>query len=291
MTKEMNKDSLAVVMITLNEGHNLERSFKNLKGWADEIFVVDSYSQDKTVDICLQHNIPVIQKPFLNFGDQWNFALNSLKIKSNWVMKIDPDEFLSDDLKHSIKLNINKGNFDGFYVNRRLWFMNRPLPINQKILRVWRKGTCKFTNSLVNEYPIVHGLLSECKGEMRHYDSPNLEHWISKQNKYTSAEALASFNKLGLADKPLLFGHTLQRRMFIKKIFYKIPFRYIFLFLYHYIFLGAFREGYIGYIWANLRCDVYRMTEYKVRELNTIGEIDTSLHLGPGKPDPRCKQF
>ena len=83
MTKEMNKDSLAVVMITLNEGHNLERSFKNLKGWADEIFVVDSYSQDKTVDICLQHNIPVIQKPFLNFGDQWNFALNSLKIKSN----------------------------------------------------------------------------------------------------------------------------------------------------------------------------------------------------------------
>ena len=66
----------------------------------------------------------------------------------------------------------------------------------------------------------------------------------------------------------LFFGNTLQRRMFIKKIFYKIPFRYIFLFLYHYIFLGAFREGYIGYMWANLRCDVYRMTEYKVRELS-----------------------
>ena len=44
-------------------------------------------------------------------------------------------------------------------------------------------------------------------------------------------------------------------------------------------------------MWANLRCDVYRMTEYKVRELNTVGEIDSSLHLGPGKPDPRCKQF
>lgn len=287
----MNKDSLAVVMITLNEAHNLERSIKNLKGWADEIFIVDSYSQDKTVDICLQHNIPIIQKPFLNFGDQWNFALNSLEIKSSWVMKIDPDEFLSDDLKQSIKLNINKDKFDGFYVNRRLWFMNRPLPINQKILRVWRKGACKFTDSLVNEYPVVEGLLSECKGEMRHYDSPNLEHWISKQNKYTSAEALASFNELGLADKPLFFGNTLQRRMFIKNIFYKIPFRYFFLFFYHYIFLGAFKEGYIGYMWANLRCDVYRMTEYKVRELKALGEIDTSLHLGPGKPDPRCKQF
>ena len=40
---------------------------------------------------------------------------------------------------------------------------------------------------------------------MRHYDSPNLEHWISKQNKYTSAEALANFKELGLADKPLFF--------------------------------------------------------------------------------------
>ena len=106
MIKEMKKDSLAVVMITLNEAHNLERSIKNLKGWADEIFVVDSYSQDKTVDICLKHNIPIIQKPFLNFCDQWNFALRNLKIESSWVMKIDPDEFLSDDLKQSIKLNI-----------------------------------------------------------------------------------------------------------------------------------------------------------------------------------------
>ena len=64
MTREMKKDSLAVVMITLNEAHNLERSIKNIKGWADEIFIVDSYSQDKTVDICLRHNISIIQKPF-----------------------------------------------------------------------------------------------------------------------------------------------------------------------------------------------------------------------------------
>ena len=291
MIKEMNKDSLAVVMITLNEAHNLERSIANLKGWADEIFIVDSYSQDKTVDICLQHNIPIIQKSFLNFGDQWNFALNSLEIKSSWVMKMDPDEFLSDELKQSIKLNISKNEFDGFFVSRRLWFMNRPLPINQKILRIWRKGICKFTDSLVNEHPVVDGMLSECDGEMRHYDSPNLEHWINKQNKYTSAEALISFNNLGLADKPLFFGSALQRRMFMKKNFYNIPFRYIFLFFYHYLFLGAFKEGYVGYMWANLRCDVYRMTEYKVRELKTLGKIDTTLHLGPGKPDPRCKQF
>lgn len=278
-------------MITLNEAHNLERSLKNLKGWADEIFIVDSYSQDKTIDICLKYDIPVVQKSFKNFGDQWNFALNVFDIKSDWVMKIDPDEILSTHLKESIKLNISKNEFDGFYLNRRLWFMNKPLPVNQKILRVWRKGTCKFTDSLVNEHPVVKGLLGECKGEMRHYDSPSLEHWINKQNKYTSAEALANFKGLGLADKPLLFGNTLQRRMFIKGIFYKIPFRYFFLFFYHYIYLGAYKKGYIGYIWSKLRCDVYRITEYKVRELNFQGEINTSAYSGPGRPDTRCKQF
>ena len=56
----MNKTSIAVIMITLNEGHNLPRVLSNLKGWADEIFVLDSYSQDDTVDICLENNIEVI---------------------------------------------------------------------------------------------------------------------------------------------------------------------------------------------------------------------------------------
>ena len=80
-----NKDnSIAVIMITLNEAHNLKRVFQNIKNWADEIYILDSYSQDETIDLCIDNNIKVIQKKFVNFGDQWNHALNAFDIKSKW---------------------------------------------------------------------------------------------------------------------------------------------------------------------------------------------------------------
>ena len=287
----MNKTSIAVIMITLNEGHNLPRVLSNLKGWADEIFVLDSYSQDDTVDICLDNNIEVIQKKFKGFGDQWNSALSSFNIKSDWVMKLDPDEVLSEELKKNIIEQISQSQFDGFYLKRRLWFMGKPLPVNQRILRIWKKGLCTFSDSLVNEYPSVKGLLGDCKGELKHFDSPNLDHWINKQNKYTTAEARSSYLNLGLADKPNLFGTSLQRRMFIKTAFYKIPFRYQILFLYHYLYLGAFKAGYVGFMWSRLRCDVYRKTEYKLREFKLLGEADSPLYSTPRRPDSRCKQL
>ena len=72
----MTNNSIAVILITLNEGHNLERTFANLSGWADEIFVLDSFSTDDTVDICIKHNVTIFQHSFIGFGDQWNKALN-----------------------------------------------------------------------------------------------------------------------------------------------------------------------------------------------------------------------
>ena len=93
---------VAVVMISLNEGHNLEAVLQNLAGWAQEVFLVDSYSQDDTVDIALRHGVQVVQRRFRGFGDQWNFALRELPITAPWTMKLDPDERLSDELKARI---------------------------------------------------------------------------------------------------------------------------------------------------------------------------------------------
>jgi glycosyltransferase involved in cell wall biosynthesis len=62
-------------MISLNEGHNLDAVLRNLTGWARQVFLVDSYSQDDTVDIALRYGVHVVQRKFLGFGDQWNFAL------------------------------------------------------------------------------------------------------------------------------------------------------------------------------------------------------------------------
>jgi len=64
---------VAVVMISLNEDHNTEAVLRNLNGWAQEVFLVDNYSRDDTVDIALRYGVHVVQRRFRGFGDQWNF--------------------------------------------------------------------------------------------------------------------------------------------------------------------------------------------------------------------------
>lgn len=282
---------VAVVMISLNEAHNMEAVLENLDGWAQEVFLVDSYSQDRTVDIALSRGVHVVQRAFRGFGDQWNFALRELPITAPWTMKLDPDERLSDALKAGIITAVSKNEVEGLTMDRRLRFMGRHLPVNQLVFRVWRTGKCRFTDVEVNEYPIVQGRVAHVLGELEHHDSPNLEHWLSKQNKYTTAEALSAFESRALAATPRLFGNGLQRRMWLKRHYQKVPLRYTAMFLYNYLVLGAWRAGWVGYAWSRLRCDVYRMWEYKLREMRISGPYSSSEQSGPGSPDPRVPQF
>lgn len=282
---------VAVVMISLNEGHNMNGVLQNLKGWAQEVFLVDSFSQDDTIDIALRHGVYVVQRRFLGFGDQWNFALKELPITAPWTMKIDPDERLSEELKANIVAAIHGEDCTGIEFDSRWWFMGRPLPIHQRILRVWRTGLCTFTDVNVNEHPIVMGKISYVAGFLEHYDSPDLDHWFEKQNRYTTAEAINAYKNSPLADAPRLFGTTLQRRMWLKKHFYRIPFRYQLLFLYFWIWKGAWRAGWVGYASSRLWTDVFRWKEYKRREIEITGRLPVKRVYGPGKPDERVPHF
>lgn len=282
---------VAVVMISLNEGHNLEGALRNLRGWAQEVFLVDSYSQDDTIEIALQYGIHVVQRRFSDFGDQWNFAVQELPIAAPWTMKLDPDERLSDELKVEIAKTLEEGATDGIVIKRRLWFMNRPLSVSQPVVRVWRTGACRFSSVAVNEHPIVNGRLVEVRGEMEHHDSPNLDHWMEKQNRYTTAEAVIAFTGAPLAEAPSLFGSALQRRMWFKKNFRKVPGRFLLLFLYHWLIQGAWRAGRVGWVWARLRTDVMRLIEYKRVEMEITGRIPVRHPTGPGNADPRVPQY
>ena len=282
---------VAVVMIALNEAHNMEAVLANLRGWAQEVFLVDSYSTDGTVDIALKQGVHVVQRAFRGFGDQWNFALRELPISAPWTMKLDPDERISRDLKREIEAATLANDFEGLELVRRLWFMSRPLPVRHSLVRVWRTGKCRFTDVLVNEHPVVNGRIRRVAGDLEHHDSPDLHHWLEKQNRYTTAEAVAAYQGSALADEAKLLGSALQRRMWVKKHFMKLPFRYLAMFLYHYLLLGAWRAGWVGFAWSRLRCDVYRIWEYKLREMRITGRMPLPGPAGPGKPDPRVPQF
>lgn len=287
----MKKIPIAIVAITLNEAHNMNSFLDCIQDWAQEVFIVDSYSVDDTVDIALSRGVRVVQRKFRGFGDQWNFALNCLPLSAPWTMKLDPDERLTPQVKKSISDIILKVDAQGLIINRRLWFLGSPLPVRQKLLRVWRTGSCKFTDVLVNEHPVVKGRIVDVAGEIEHHDSPSIEHWIQKQNRYSSAEARAFYEDRPMAAYPLLFGTSLERKMWLKKNFFKFPFRYAAVFLYCWLFLGAVKSGRAGLIWARLRADVYRYREYKFRELKARNGKVERVAFGTGVPDRRVPQY
>ncbi|MCF8177765.1 MAG: glycosyltransferase family 2 protein [Sulfuritalea sp.] len=285
------KAPVAVVMISLNEGHNMEAVCQNLTGWAQEVFLVDSYSQDETVDIALRYGIHVVQRPFRGFGDQWNFALEALPITAPWTMKLDPDERLSDNLKQEIVDTLESSDAAGYFLNIRLFFMKQPLPVRLHLLRLWRTGNAKMSDVLVNEHLQVSGNLIDLIHDIEHHDSPDLDHWLEKQNRYTTAEAVIAYKRLPMADVPRILGTAFQRRMWLKRHFVRLPFRFILLFFYHWLWQGAWRAGWIGYVWARLRADVMRLREYKFREIEITGRLPILRRYGPGQPDVRVRQF
>ena len=282
---------LAVIFITLNEAHNMREVLENVSGWAQEVHILDSYSNDATVDIALDYNVHVSQRSFRGFGDQWNFALNALQINAPWTMKLDPDERLTPELKSSIRLAIERDNVDGLIVQRRLWFMGAPMQVRQNILRVWRSGSCKFSDVLVNEHPLVTGQLASVRGDLEHHDSPNLHHWIDKQNKYSTSEALTLIRGLPLSAVPSLFGSKLQRQMWLKSNYHRIPFCYALIFLHALLIQGALWAGTIGIIWARLRSEVYRMRDIKFVEMRLTGREYTVPQNSRGNPHPRARQL
>ena len=282
---------VAVILISLNEGHNMDAVLKNLSGWAQEVFLVDSYSKDSTVDIALRYGVHVVQRRFQGFGDQWNFALRELPITSPWTMKLDPDERLTDDLKGKLLKALEQNNGDAFSMVRRLWFMGRPLSVRQTLVRLWRTGYCRFTDVAVNEHPIVEGQIVHITAEIGHNDSPDLDHWLEKQNRYSTAEAIMAYHQSPMADTPKLFGTTFQRRMWKKKFFRYIPFRFSLFFFYNWLIVGAWRAGWVGYAWAQLRSEVMRLRYYKHREMEITGRMPANRYYGPGMPDHRVIQY
>lgn len=281
---------VAVVMISLNEGHNMEAVCRNLTGWAQEVFLVDSYSQDDTVEIALRYGVHVVQRRFRGFGDQWNFALENLPITASWTMKLDPDERLSEQLKIEIQEEIRRTACNAFILSIRLFFMDRPLPVRLNILRLWKTGQARFSDVLANEHAAVDGKIGRLLADIEHRDSPDLDHWLNKQNGYTTAEAIITHTNAPLSDKPSLFGSAFQRRMWIKKYYRRLPFRHALFFLYHWLWLGSWRAGRVGYIWARLRADLMRIIEYKQFEMGLTGRLPTKRIYGPGKPDSRVPQ-
>jgi len=273
----MIKVPLSVIILTYNEEIHLERLLKNIVGWADEIFIVDSYSTDNTIQIAEHYGCKIFQHLFENQAQQFNWALDNLDIKNEWILRLDADEYLTEELKNEISelFNIMKSDFlniddnfrksdfqniNGFYIKRRVYFMGRFIKHGGYyptwLLRLFRKGKAKAEQRAMDEHIVLlEGRAEKLRNDFVDDNRKSLSDWIQKHNNYASREAL-----------DFLKGDYGTQK---KKIYYRLPFfcRAFLYFIYRYFFRFGFLDGKEGLIFHFLQGFWYRfLIDVKIYE-------------------------
>jgi glycosyltransferase involved in cell wall biosynthesis len=275
--------SIAVVILTFNEEANLPAAIDSVCGWASEIFVVDSYSTDRTVEIARQRasdGVTVVQHEFEDFGKQWNWALTNLLIGSAWTLKLDADERATECFKQEVSALIATApaDLEAVYFRRTFHFMGKPLRwggvSGNYVMHLWRTGKAIFEDRAVNEHALVRGRTKQIRAAIEHHDFKSISHWIDKHNRYSSLEAISSIEgNLTGGISPRFFGSPDERRMWLRRAFWNAPFRHVGYFLYRFVALGGFLDGWPGFRYCFLHAAYRYWTELKILEHRLRGNM------------------
>ncbi len=290
------KQSLSVIILTFNEEANLAAALDSVKGWAAEVFVVDSFSTDRTVEIALEYaadGVRIVQHRFKNYSDQWNWALSHLPVTSEWTLKLDADERVTPEFKDEVNELIRSAPLDleGILFRRHLVFMGKPLrfggTLDNHDLRLWRTGRAVFEQRSVNEHAQVEGRRATLKSYVEHHDNKSIADWIDKHNRYSSLEAinLIQGNLTG-GIKPRFFGYPAERRMWLRKWYYRVPGRPLIYFLYRYVLRLGLLDGVAGFRFAFLHASFLYWIDLKRAEYRATGELPVVLWPARGAPHP-----
>jgi glycosyltransferase involved in cell wall biosynthesis len=262
--------SLAVIILTYNEEANIAQALDSVSGWANEIFVLDSQSTDRTLEIAGKYECRIAQNKFENFAMQRNYALDHLSISSEWVFFLDADEWLPADLRQEISdLIAGSPEENGFYIKRRLIWMGRWIrrgyyPSWQ--LRLFRYGTGRCEDRSVNEHLVVDGRVGHLHNDFSDENRKGVSDWIAKHNGYATREAQELFNDRVASHyreiDAQLFGTQAQRNRWLRyKIWNNLPplIRPFFYFFYRYILAGGFLDGRVAFMYHFLQALWYPM--------------------------------
>lgn len=144
--------SITVQILSYNEEQHIERAIKSVESFASQVVVIDSFSNDRTVDIAKSLGAIVLQNKWQNnYAHQFNWGLDNAPISSEWVMRLDADEYVTHELAAEIKSQIEllSPNINGIYMRRRIYFMGKWMKHGATypmwMLRLWRKnhGRCE----------------------------------------------------------------------------------------------------------------------------------------------------
>ena len=202
---------LSVIVITGNEERNLADCLFSV-GWADEIVVVDSASEDRTVEIARRFTQKVYIRPWEGYSAAKSFALQ--QCTNDWVLWIDADERVTKELSAEIQNAVGRevGDYVAFEFSRKSFFLGRWIRhcgwYPGYVVRLFRRTAGSFSDNKVHEYLKIEGNVGRLRNYLLHYTDPDLRHYFEKFNRYTTlaAEGLAeggsSFSLVRLMLRP-----------------------------------------------------------------------------------------
>ena len=216
--------TLTVIILTFNEAPHIERCIRSALRVAGDVLVVDSYSTDDTVARARRLNARTLTNPWKNYSTQLNWALASGSVKSDWVMRLDADEYLDEQLIISINAALSSAGHEigAFELNCQIRFMGQPIRHGgvapMWLTRVWRNGSARCETRWMDEHIVVStGQIARLRGLLIHENLRTLSWWTQKHDSYSSREVVDLFDRpyrLGLTQQELA---SLNRQARVKR--------------------------------------------------------------------------
>jgi glycosyltransferase involved in cell wall biosynthesis len=273
MTTAPDKLPVSVIVPAKNEERNIASCLESV-AWADEIWLVDSHSTDRTCEIAQLHGAHLAQFDYAGgFPKKKNWALANLTLKHEWILLLDADERVMPELEAEIRARLGKEeDVNGYYVNRRLIFLGRwikhcgwypswNLRLFKHRLGRYEKLEAEDVENAgdveVHEHVVLEGRAEYLKHDLLHEDFKSIFHFIERHNRYSSwdARVYANFSSDVAASSSIgasLFGSPLERKRFIKRLWARLPFRPLLRFVWMYFIKLGFLDGRSGLIFCTL---------------------------------------
>ncbi len=252
---------LTVIILTLDEEKNIEGCLQQLD-WAEDVVLVDSGSQDRTVDEARKGrpDIRVFTREFTDFGDQRNWALDHTDPQHDWILFMDADERCVPPCAEAIRAAAeDPGDTVGFFLCSRSFYLGKWIrhctlyPSWQ--LRLLRKGQVRFRKEGHGQREVTDGPLDYIDEPYDHYGfSKGLEHWLERHSKYAGEEVelilRLQSEALKMSD---LWRGPIERRRFLKRLAARVGCRPLLRFVYMYCIRLGFLDGRAGFEFCRLR--------------------------------------
>ena len=262
MNVKRSKTPVSVLVLTRNEEVNIAACLDSVD-WASEVFVVDSGSTDRTVELAQDLGARIYQNPFETCADQWNWALDHLPFSNEWVLVLDADERIPQTLAEEIARAVAGASQEhaGYLMKRRFYFLGKWLRHGGLyptwIARLFRRKAGRFGRHGISEHLMLEGKAGYLQADFDHRDSRPLDDWIQKHNRYAGLEAEEYLRwRSGTAEAHSitgrLWGSQAERKQWIKlKVWNRLPLLlrpFLFFFRNYFLKLG-FLDGKAGFIY------------------------------------------